>query len=171
VAIVCHSPRAGKSRQGRKPPPGGKVRFWFRDWKLAGQKFEAHDEHAFGPVLWAQYTLSRGVMKMTAQMPPMGQADSNTVRLEIRKRPAGPWTQVATAKIDPDAEMGLPVVDGLVMSILGDGLVEISIGSDDGLRHLHALGNLREIVVRRTNVSEKRIRELRDAIPEATVYR
>lgn len=103
VAIVCHSPQGGKSRQGRKPSPGGKVRFWFRDWKLAGQKFEAHDEHAFGPVLWAQYTLSRGVMKMTAQMPPMGQADSNVVRLEIRKQPAGPWTQIATAKIHPDA--------------------------------------------------------------------
>ncbi len=47
--------------------------------------------------------------------------------------------KLRAAKIDPDAPMGLPVVEGLVMSILGDGLVEISIGSDDGLRQGHQL--------------------------------
>ena len=102
VALVCHG-GAAKAARGRGQSAGGNVRFWFRDWRVAGEKFEAHDEHAFGPVLWAQYTLSRGVMKMTAQMPPMGQADSNIVRLEIRKQPAGPWTQIAKAKIHPDA--------------------------------------------------------------------
>ncbi len=47
--------------------------------------------------------------------------------------------KLRAAKIDPDTEMGLPVVEGLVMAILGDGLVEISIGSDDGLRQGHQL--------------------------------
>ena len=30
------------------------------------------DDRAFGPILFSQYTLSRGVLKMTAQMPPVG---------------------------------------------------------------------------------------------------
>ncbi len=47
--------------------------------------------------------------------------------------------KLRAAKIDPDAEMGLPVVEGLVLAILGDGLVEISIGSDDGIRQNHQL--------------------------------
>lgn len=47
--------------------------------------------------------------------------------------------KLRAAKIDPDTEMGLPVVEGLVMAILGDGLVEVSIGSDDGLRQSHEL--------------------------------
>jgi hypothetical protein len=41
--------------------------------------------------------------------------------------------------MNPDAEMGLPVVDGVVLAILGDGLVEISLGSDDGLNKGHQL--------------------------------
>ncbi len=47
--------------------------------------------------------------------------------------------KLRAAQIDPDAEMGLPVVEGLVMAVMGDGLVEISIGSDDGLRQGHEL--------------------------------
>ncbi len=47
--------------------------------------------------------------------------------------------KLRAAKIDPDTEMGLPVVEGLVMAILGDGLVEVSIGADDGLRQSHQL--------------------------------
>lgn len=47
--------------------------------------------------------------------------------------------KLRAAKIDPDAEMDLPVVEGLVLAILGDGLVEISIGSDDGVRQSHQL--------------------------------
>jgi len=47
--------------------------------------------------------------------------------------------KLRAAKIDPDAEMGLPVVEGVVLAILGDGLVEISIGSDDGIRQGHQL--------------------------------
>ncbi len=47
--------------------------------------------------------------------------------------------KMRAANIDPDAELGLPVVEGLVLAILGDGLVEISIGSDDGLRPSHQL--------------------------------
>ncbi len=47
--------------------------------------------------------------------------------------------KLRAAKIDPDAEMDLPVVEGLVLAILGEGLVEISIGSDDGVRQGHQL--------------------------------
>jgi len=47
--------------------------------------------------------------------------------------------KLRAAKIDPEGEMGLPAVEGLVMAILGDGLVEISIGSDDGIRQNHQL--------------------------------
>jgi alkaline phosphatase D len=95
LALVCH---AGAGRRGERT--GGNVRFWFRDWRVAGGKVEAHDERAFGPILWAQHTLSRGVLKMTAQMPPLGAKDSQTVGLEIRDKPAGAWREIATARID-----------------------------------------------------------------------
>ncbi len=47
--------------------------------------------------------------------------------------------KMRAANIDPDVDTALPVVEGLVMAVLGDGLVEISIGSDDGLHQTHEL--------------------------------
>jgi len=94
VALVCHAATGGRGGQNA----GGNVRFWFRDWTVEGSRVTEHDDHAFGPILWAQHTLSRGVLKMTAQMPPIGKNDAQTVRLEVQK--SGKWAQVATAPID-----------------------------------------------------------------------
>jgi phosphodiesterase/alkaline phosphatase D-like protein/SAM-dependent methyltransferase len=98
LALVCHC--SGHQRQ--KPQHtgvGGNVRFWFRDWRISGSKVNAHEDQAFGPILFAQYTLSRGVMKMAAQMPPIGQTDAQTVRLQIRKKPGRKWKTIAESKI------------------------------------------------------------------------
>ena len=73
---------------------GGDVRFWYRDWKISGSKVAAHPEHAWGPILWAQHTLSKGILKMTAQMPPIGRGDAEVVRLEIKKPGRGEWTEI-----------------------------------------------------------------------------
>ena len=78
---------------------GRMARFWFQDWTVRGGKVEHHADHRFGPILYAMHTLSRGVLKMTAQMPPLGEADDQTVRLEIQK--GGRWQTLAQAHIDP----------------------------------------------------------------------
>ncbi|MFW6163480.1 MAG: discoidin domain-containing protein, partial [Planctomycetota bacterium] len=96
VALVCHA-AVGRGRRSQRA--GGHVRFWFRDWRLGGSKVEAHPDHAFGPILWCQHTLSRNVLKLTAQMPPVGKNEAQTVRLEVRKD--GQWTEVAKARIHP----------------------------------------------------------------------
>ena len=103
LALVCHADplrpggRAGDAYRGN-------VRFWFRDWRVAGTKAEAHDDRAFGPILFAQHTLSRGVLKMTAQMPPLSEKDTPTVRLQVRKDGGGEWADLAEATIDPLAQ-------------------------------------------------------------------
>lgn len=79
----------------------GAPRVWFADWRIGGDKVEAHDARAFGPVLFAQHTLSRGVMKMTAQMPPLGPRDSQEVRLQIRRPGRTEWEGIGRAGIDP----------------------------------------------------------------------
>ena len=96
LALVCHAQVGGRRRS---EAAGGNVRFWFRDWRVAGARVEAHPEHAFGPILWCQHTLSRGVLKLTAQMPPLGKGEEQTVRLEVEK--GGGWTEVGKARIDP----------------------------------------------------------------------
>jgi len=78
---------------------GGNVRFWFTDWKVSGTKVRAYPDRAFGPILFAQYTLSKGVMKMTVQMVPIGSKDGNSVRLQIKKTSGG-WKTIAESPID-----------------------------------------------------------------------
>jgi len=80
-------------------PKGDYARYWFRDWKVSGPKFERHDDHRFGPILCTQYTLGRNILKMTAQMPPLGDKDTQTARLEIRRGAGEPWRTVARGKL------------------------------------------------------------------------
>ncbi|HEO70175.1 MAG TPA: hypothetical protein ENN80_02865, partial [Candidatus Hydrogenedentes bacterium] len=71
----------------------------FNEWQLNGDKFAKRPERTFGPILWSQYTLSGGVMKLTAQMAPIGERDNQSAVLEVRRESA--WEQVASARIDP----------------------------------------------------------------------
>jgi len=88
VALVSH-PGSSRGRTG--------ARYWFRDWQVSGSKVEGHDDRLCGPIVSTQYTLSRGVMTMTAQMMPLGENDTGTVRLEIGQN--GSWRTISTAEI------------------------------------------------------------------------
>ncbi|MBN1482594.1 alkaline phosphatase D family protein [candidate division KSB1 bacterium] len=74
--------------------------FWFDDLSLSGSKLQNEPDNAFGPILWSMYTLSRGVMKMTAHMPPIGTNDTQTVQLQLDN---DGWQTVAEAPIDSNA--------------------------------------------------------------------
>ncbi|MDQ3684021.1 MAG: alkaline phosphatase D family protein [Acidobacteriota bacterium] len=92
------------SANARRTTPDGSASFgsfWFDKWQVQGTKVEIHEERAFGPILFSQYSLSNRVMKMTAQMPPVGAQDSQSVRLKIRK--GRTWTTVAEEKIHEEA--------------------------------------------------------------------
>lgn len=90
---------AGNQRPGGKRP-GNLPTFWFSDWKVSGERITADEAHRFGPILYAMHTLSRDVLKMTAQMPPIGAEESQSVRLQV-KNEAGQWQTVAEQPIDP----------------------------------------------------------------------
>lgn len=81
------------------------ARYWFRDWRMSGDKLAAHDEQTFGPILWAMHTLSdsRGddgyVLKMTAQMPPVGKHDCQRVQLQLKRN--DDWATIQHQQIEP----------------------------------------------------------------------
>ena len=91
-------------------PAAGRAGWWFEDWNVSGSKLERHDDRAFGPVLCALHTLSRGVLKMTAQMGPIGKQDTPLADLQIRsgtarsssssdkKRAPALWSRIGVAK-------------------------------------------------------------------------
>ena len=87
IGIVCHDAPCRINR-----------------WDASGSKIDARDDRAFGPILFTQYTLSRRVMKLTAQMAPVGPSESQEVRLAVRAPGStGAWRDAGRAAIDPAA--------------------------------------------------------------------
>ncbi len=106
LALASESPRR-RPTEGDRPP----IRWRFRDGHGSGSLVESHPERAFGPILWTQYALSRGVLKLSAQFPPLGPADAHDAVLQMRR--GGLWVDVARAPIDPMARTAVfRVADG-----------------------------------------------------------
>lgn len=84
-------------------PNGSPTGYWFRDWDLSGSKVQRHLERKNGPILCTMHTLSRGTLKLTAQMPPLGSDDTQTARLEVRDESSGGWQTAATARLVDDS--------------------------------------------------------------------
>ena len=101
LALICDSGNAPAPAGADLKIPTDSATFWFADWRISGTKVDAHDDRAFGPILFSQYTLSLGVMKLTAQMPPLGAQDSQDVRLQVKKRAS--WSTIGESKIHSDA--------------------------------------------------------------------
>jgi hypothetical protein len=72
----------------------------FSRWRIAGAGIAVDPDAAFGPVMFAQYTLHRGTLKLTAQLAPIEQVGGVGCRLEVSSE-SGVWTTMATADIDP----------------------------------------------------------------------
>ena len=91
IALAAQAP-------GRPGPQASGVEWGFRDWRGGGTGLAARPGQTFGPILWTQYTLSGGTLKLAAHFPPLGDADEWTARLETRG--AGGWAAVSSAPID-----------------------------------------------------------------------
>ncbi len=100
LALVSHFP---ESDSKNKPSVA------FASWSASGSKLVSYPQRSFGPILFAQHTLSRDVLKMSAQMPPMGSGDDRYVSLEIFE--GGEWNTVAKSEIDRHSRSALLRVD------------------------------------------------------------
>ena len=79
------------------PGKNNKATAWFHDFSVIGSKTESHPGRNCGPILCTQYTVDKDILKLTAQMMPLGEKDNQSVTLE-KKTPLG-WKPVATTKI------------------------------------------------------------------------
>jgi len=91
VALVSHP---GAPDQKDQPAP---VNYWFRDWRLSGDRVSYHAGDTCGPILCTQYTLSQGVMKMTAQLMPVADIEPDQVQLQVQR--SGSWKTLAEARL------------------------------------------------------------------------
>lgn len=78
-------------------PGESRTRYWFDNLQLRGERFTDHPSARLGPLLAAQYTLSRGVLKLTAQLVPL--ADDDPTRCVLQTRRNGQWTTIAETEV------------------------------------------------------------------------
>ncbi len=110
ITLMCHS---GKLKEfpdkvefdeypdwGTTPDKrrGGNVKFGFSNLTVLGNKIIQHKEQAFGPILFTQYTISSKVLKLTAQMPPIGDKDGHVVDFQTKSN--GEWKTVSKEKMN-----------------------------------------------------------------------
>ncbi|MEE2906858.1 MAG: alkaline phosphatase D family protein, partial [Planctomycetota bacterium] len=99
IALVSHG----------GPLPRGRG-FAFKDMVTYGDAIRHESTQTFGPILSAMYTVDDGVLKMTAQMPPLGPDDEHTAVLEIKRDRV--WEEVSRGTLEPDsATIGFRVED------------------------------------------------------------
>ena len=82
---------------------------WFADWQISGNDLIHFPDRAYGPIMFSHYTLSRNIMKMTAQMAPIGRDDGDVVHLEVMN--GDQWVEIWEAAIDPMSRTATMRVD------------------------------------------------------------
>jgi hypothetical protein len=77
--------------------------YWFSKFEIKGDNLTQNPDHRFGPFMGVQHTLSGNILKLTAQLPPVGEEDDNYVRMSVR--PAGDitWTKLDSVILRRDA--------------------------------------------------------------------
>lgn len=91
LAIVAH---ATKENQSDSPLVA------FADWKFSGEKIAVDSKQIFGPIVFAQYTLHRNTLKLTAQLAPVEKVPGLQVQLQVLE--GAQWQTIATSAVDPE---------------------------------------------------------------------
>lgn len=89
---------------------GGAVYAAFNTWSVEGDKLSVHNDRAFGPILWTQYTVSDTILKMSVQMAPLGN-DLRTLSLKVDGKAVG------DASVDTPAYNAVFRITGWVDSV------------------------------------------------------
>ena len=84
----------------RNDPKRNKKSVSFNDWEISGSKIKSHEENKFGPILFSQYTMSKGALKLTAQMAPV---ILNNQKVQFQIKEEGSWKTIQEMEIDRDA--------------------------------------------------------------------
>ncbi|WP_186756597.1 twin-arginine translocation pathway signal protein [Echinicola salinicaeni] len=93
IALVAHI------KEGSKEIQETTASATFANWKISGSKLISSSEHEFGPICFAQYTLHKGILKLTGQLTPVEQIAGHKVSFEIKED--GKWKELAQSEVEP----------------------------------------------------------------------
>lgn len=90
ISLLSDGPYINNRQQGQ-------VFFAFRYFQFSGNMIKRYPERKFGPILWSQYTLNKGVLRLQAQFAPLNVA--LYASLWTAQQP-GKWVRRGIAPID-----------------------------------------------------------------------
>jgi alkaline phosphatase D len=70
----------------------------FEDWTLFSTSLYKNEERLFGPICFAQYTINKGKLKLTAQLAPIEDIAGHRVKLDFKKN--GQWQTAHTTTLE-----------------------------------------------------------------------
>jgi alkaline phosphatase D len=91
VALIAHF--STPNRNAEKPSVA------FTDWVIKGGKVSHAANQTFGPVCFAQYTLHKKILKLTAQLAPVEAIAGHQVFLEVKD--GVQWKVLGESRVDP----------------------------------------------------------------------
>jgi len=68
--------------------------FWFKSITAKGGKLLVDESKTFGPIAFSMYTLSNNILKLSAQMMPLGETESKVVELQLKEN--SKWKTIAS---------------------------------------------------------------------------
>ncbi len=75
------------------------ARFGFSQIETVGEKIVRNDTRRLGPVMGTLHSLSDGILKMSAQLMPVGEGDPTRLVLQTRRDNSDVWTKIKDALI------------------------------------------------------------------------
>lgn len=94
IALLSHCPRSGS---GESTPSAS-----FAAFAIEGERLGYAPERTFGAIYFAQYTVHRRVLKLSAQLAPV---DASGAQAQLQIRAGDEWRTVAVAAIHPLARV------------------------------------------------------------------
>ncbi|REG88675.1 alkaline phosphatase D family protein [Algoriphagus antarcticus] len=82
----------------------------FSDWVFQGDKIVESADQVYGPIFFAQYTLHKNTLKLTAQLAPLELIPNIKVELQLKKENG--WETVQTSSLDPNGRIAKFRIDG-----------------------------------------------------------
>jgi len=82
------------------------ARFWFDNLVMKGGMLKEENNNSFGPILFSLFTLSRNILKMSVQLPPIGMNDEQKVEFQVKKQ-NGQFSTVTVSEIQKDSRIAV----------------------------------------------------------------
>ncbi|WP_411030140.1 alkaline phosphatase D family protein [Spongiimicrobium sp. 3-5] len=90
-ALLAHCPGENKNSEENTASVA------FSDWSIASEELHFEKDHFFGPICFAQYTLNKGKLKLTAQLAPIETIAGHSVSFQIKEK--GQWKDLRSTNI------------------------------------------------------------------------